>query len=79
MAKTSAVSLTNASGESSYPVAGFTWLLVPKNSLVPAKGAALKSFLLWMLIDGQGFTEDLGYAKLPNELTSKELAVVAKM
>jgi uncharacterized protein YndB with AHSA1/START domain len=29
------VSLTNASGESSYPVASFTWLLIPKTS-VPA-------------------------------------------
>jgi phosphate transport system substrate-binding protein len=70
------VSLTNASGESSYPVASFTWLLVPKNSLDPAKRAALKDFLQWMLTDGQGFAADLGYARLPNKLIKEELAAV---
>ena len=72
------VSLTNASGESSYPVASFTWLLVPKTS-VPAKHAALKRFLEWILTNGQGFAEDLGYARLPNELIRKELAAVTKL
>jgi phosphate transport system substrate-binding protein len=73
------VSLTNASGESSYPVASFTWFLVPKNGLVPAKSAALRSFLRWMLTDGQGFAESLGYARLPEELRRKELAVVGRL
>ncbi len=73
------VSLTNASGESSYPIASFTWLLVPKKSIVPAEGAALKRFLQWMLTDGQGFAADLGYARLPNELIREELAAVEKL
>jgi phosphate transport system substrate-binding protein len=73
------VSLTNASGESSYPIASFTWLLIPKNSVVPASGAALKDFLQWMLTDGQGFAVDLGYASLPNELVREELAAVEKL
>jgi phosphate transport system substrate-binding protein len=51
------VSLTDASGESSYPVASFTWFLVAKNGSVPTKGAALRSFLRWMLIDGQAFAK----------------------
>ena len=72
------VSLTNASGESSYSVASFTWLLIPKTS-VPAKHALLKGFLEWMLTNGQGFAEDLGYARLPNELIKKELAAVTKL
>jgi ABC-type phosphate transport system substrate-binding protein len=70
--------LTNASGESSYSVASFTWLLIPKTS-VPAKHAPLKGFLEWMLTNGQGFAEDLGYARLPNELIKKELAAVTKL
>jgi phosphate transport system substrate-binding protein len=73
------VSLTNASGESSYPVASFTWFLVPQNGLVPAKSAALRSFLRWMLTDGQGFAESLGYARLPEELRRKELDIVGRL
>lgn len=73
------VSLTNASGESSYPVSSFTWFLVPKNGLVPAKSAALRSFLRWMLTDGQEFAEGLGYARLPEELSRKELASIGRL
>jgi phosphate transport system substrate-binding protein len=71
--------LTNASGEASYPVASFTWFLVPKSGSVPAKGAALRSFLRWMLTDGQGFAEGLGYARLPEELSKKELVIVGRL
>ena len=71
--------MTNASGETSYPVVSFTWFLVPKNGLVPAKSAALRSFLRWMLTDGQGFAEGLGYARLPQELSTKELAIVGRL
>jgi phosphate transport system substrate-binding protein len=73
------ISLTNAPGESSYPVASFTWLLVPTDSLAPAKRVEFKRFLQWVLNDGQGFAEDLGYARLPDELTKRELGVIAKL
>jgi len=42
-------------------------------------GAALRSFLRWMLTDGQGFAEGLGYARLPEELSTKELAIVGRL
>jgi phosphate transport system substrate-binding protein len=67
------------SGESSYPVESFTWSLVPNNGLVPAKSAALRSFLRWMLTDGQEFAEGLGYAGLPEELSRKELAIIGRL
>jgi phosphate transport system substrate-binding protein len=73
------VSLTNASGDSSYPVASFTWLLVPKNCVDPAQSTTRKGFLQSMLTDGQGFAKDLGYARLPNELVEQELAAVEKL
>jgi phosphate transport system substrate-binding protein len=73
------ISLTNASGESSFPIASFTWLLVPRNSIVPSGGAALKDCLQWMLTEGQGFAVDLGYARLPNQLIREELAAVEKL
>jgi len=73
------VSLTNASGESAYPIASFTWLLIPTQSLPPAKRVALKEFLQWMLMDGQAFTSDLGYAQLPVVLIEMERGAVAKL
>jgi phosphate transport system substrate-binding protein len=73
MPKDFKVSITDAPGESAYPISTFTWLLIyEKNS--GDKGAVLKEFLKWMLKDGQAMAAPLGYAPLPAEVN----AMVAK-
>jgi phosphate transport system substrate-binding protein len=70
------VSITNATGEDSYPAATYTWLLVYKNQSNKQKGQALIDFLHWMLKDGQGMAEGLGYVPLPEnvkEMVSKAI------
>jgi phosphate transport system substrate-binding protein len=63
------VSITNAPGAASYPIASFTWLLVPKDSKDPAKAKLLKDFLTWMITpEAQGMANDLHYASLPAEV-----------
>jgi len=66
------VSITNAPGKTAYPISSFTWLLVPAKFQDTAKREAIKGFLKWMLADGQGFAEQLSYAKLPKEVIEKE-------
>ena len=63
------VSVTNAPGAGSYPIASFTWLLVPKDSKDPAKAKLLKDFLTWMITpEAQGMANALHYASLPPEV-----------
>jgi phosphate transport system substrate-binding protein len=62
------VSITDATGETTYPISSFTWILVPSVIYDAAKGAALIKFLQWGLSDGQGYLESLAYARLPDEL-----------
>ena len=63
------VSITNAPGAGSYPIASFTWLLVPKDGKDPAKAKLLKDFLTWMITpEAQGMANDLHYASLPAEV-----------
>ncbi len=59
------VLLTNAPGDSTYPVASFTWLLVYKDQPDEAKGKALVKFLWWAAHEGQRYPSDLLYAPLP--------------
>src|ERR1035437_684557 len=59
------VSITNAPGATSYPISSFTWLLIPKQFADPAKGAAVKGFLTWMLEHGESEATGMGYAPLP--------------
>jgi phosphate ABC transporter phosphate-binding protein len=65
------VSILNASGANSYPIASFTYLLVYNelNALGPTmdqvKAQALVDFLWWAIHPGQDRSEALVYPKLP--------------
>src|SRR6476659_9596819 len=50
------VSITNAPGKDAYPIASFTWLLIPTTSKDAAKGRIIGDFLTWMIADGQKMT-----------------------
>jgi phosphate transport system substrate-binding protein len=65
------VSITNAPGKDAYPIASFTWLLIPAQSKDPAKGKILSDFLAWMVTDGQKMTSALAYAPLPDSVAAK--------
>lgn len=65
------VSITNPPGKDAYPIASFTWLLIPEKSKDAAKGKILADFLNWMVDDGQKMTADLTYAPLPDNVAAK--------
>jgi len=65
------VSITNAPGKDAYPVASFTWLLIPTPSKDRAKGKIIADFLNCMVEDGQKMTADLSYAPLPEGVEAK--------
>lgn len=62
------VSITDAEGKDSYPISGFTWLLVYKNMKNEEKANALVDFLYWAMDKGQSYTTDLYYSPLPNKI-----------
>ena len=61
-------SITNAPGAASYPISSFTWLLIPTHFNDPAKAAAVKGFLTWMLDRGESEATSMGYAPLPAQV-----------
>jgi phosphate transport system substrate-binding protein len=73
------VSITNAPGKTAYPIASFTWLLIPEKFKDTAKRDAIKTFVKWAITDGQGDVEGLSYAKLPKEVVEKELKAINKI
>ena len=68
------VSITNAGGKKSYPISGFTWLLVYQHMKDKQKGKALVNFIKWAMSDGQKYAKDLLYAPLPKSVVKKCLA-----
>ena len=70
------VSITNAPGAESYPIASFTWLLVPVKSPDAAKGKVIKDMLSWIILSGESEASALSYAPLPKEVAEKVLKTV---
>jgi phosphate transport system substrate-binding protein len=69
------VSITNAPGKDAYPIASFTWLLVPLQWKDGHKKDVFLDFLNWMVTQGQNYAGNLHYARLPQEVVNKEQAV----
>lgn len=60
--------IINADGATSYPISGFTYVLVYKKQKDAEKGKALVDLLNWAVTDGQKSAESLDYAPLPAEV-----------
>jgi phosphate transport system substrate-binding protein len=69
-------SFVNATGKTSYPISGVTWLLVYQQQKSADKGAKLVSFLKWILNDGEKMATDLDYASLPENVRERVLKAV---
>jgi phosphate transport system substrate-binding protein len=72
------VSITNPPGKDAYPIASFTWLLIPTDPKDQNKGKILKDFLFWMLDKGETMVEALSYAPLPKQVVDMEKAAITK-
>lgn len=74
------VSISNAPGRNAYPIASFSWILVPNHPKDPAHKKIVMDFLAWIMNDGQRFAEELYYSPLPQDLTAKINSVaIARM
>jgi phosphate transport system substrate-binding protein len=73
------VSITNAPGPKAYPIATFTYLLIPSKIDDAAKKKAITGFLHWMLTDGQKDAAGLGYAPLPANVVSQAEKQIASI
>jgi len=74
------VSITDADGKGSYPISGFTWLLIYQNMKDKEKAGAIVGFLKWAMTEGQSYAKDLYYAPLPKEvvkLCEKKIDTIA--
>ncbi len=80
------VSIVNAAGADSYPIATFTYLLVykelnvyPSGVMTQARAQALVSFLVWAVHDGQATAGTLQYVPLPATVVSGDMTTIQSM
>jgi phosphate transport system permease protein/phosphate transport system substrate-binding protein len=71
------VTLLNDKNSGAYPIASFTYLLLPKDlgkspNMNEAKAKALVDFINWAITDGQKFSSKLGYVPLPDQVVKAD-------
>ena len=65
LAKDVRIPIVNSKAPDAYPIAGLTFLLVPRDQRDPEKGRAIADFIRWANTKGQEINESLDYARLP--------------
>ena len=77
------VSIVNATGADSYPIATFTYLLVykelnvfPSGVMTQARATALVQFLWWAVHDGQSTAGTLQYVPLPSSVVAGDVTSI---
>jgi len=72
-------SITDEPGDSTYPIAGFSWIIVRTSILEAVKAKALVYLMKWLVTDGQQYGKDLQYAPLPQSVQSLALSNLKKV
>ena len=73
------VSITNPPGPEAYPIASFTWLLVPVKWDDANKKKVFIDFLNWMVEKGEPMASQLQYAPLPKNVAAKVKAKIKQI
>lgn len=72
-------SALDAKGDTAYPITYQSWVIVYAKQTDKAKSDAVKSYLKYLLTDGQSLLGPLDFAPLPKSLAEKALAQLDKI
>jgi len=71
--------IVNAPGDDSYPISGFSWVIVYQNQSNADKGRAVANMLWWMVHDGQQYSTALDYVPLPSTIVTQDETQIKSM
>jgi phosphate transport system substrate-binding protein len=68
-----------AGAAQAYPIAGLTFLIVPKDGTDVEKRQSLKNFIKYVVSDGQNVATSLNYAPLPDSVKQNDMNLLNQM
>jgi phosphate transport system substrate-binding protein len=72
-------SITDMGGKDSYPIAGYSWIMVWKNQADPARGKQLADMLKWLVTGGQQYAAKVNYVPLPDNVQEVAIKAIASI
>ncbi len=71
--------VVNAPGNDSYPISGFSWIIVYQNQSNADKGKAIANMLWWVTHEGQSYSSSLTYVPLPATIVTRDETQIKSM
>jgi phosphate transport system substrate-binding protein len=71
--------IVNATGDTSYPISGYTWIIVKTKQTDAAKARAIARLLWWATHDGQAYNAGLDFAPLPLDIIKRAEQLIVKI
>jgi len=72
-------SIVNMPGANSYPICGYSWVMLWQNQTDAGKGQALVGLFRWLVTDGQTFAVRVNYVSLPQNVQAEATKALASI
>ena len=72
-------SITDMGGQDSYPISGYSWIMIWKNQADPSRGKQLADLLKWLVTSGQDYAKKVNYVPLPDNVQQVALKAISSM
>jgi phosphate transport system substrate-binding protein len=72
-------SIVDMPGADSYPICGYSWVMLWKNQADSTKGQALVSLFQWLVTSGQTFAARISYVSLPPNVQAEATKALASI
>jgi len=72
-------SIVDAAGEESYPISGYSWLLIYKKPAEAQLGLSVKQMTDWLVTEGQSIAKSVDYVPLPDNVREQAEKILNQM
>lgn len=72
-------SIVDADGANSYPISGYSWVMLYEKPSDAARAKLVKSTLEWLVTKGQSVAQSVDYVPLPDNVQKQALKIIAQM
>jgi len=72
-------SIVDAKGGNSYPISGYSWVILYQNSSDPARAKLVRQTMEWLVTKGQAVAKSVDYVPLPDNVQGHALKIIAQI
>lgn len=72
-------SIVDAPGGNSYPITGYSWVLLYQEPTDPGRARLVRDVMEWLVTKGQSVARSVNYVPLPENVQQKALKIISQM